>query len=722
MKTKWNCLASTIFILTISYALHAGTFFLQSLGGQGGPPYPFDPSYGSIALTQIGPDEYVVQDGGSESFQSGGMMAMDSIDPSDTNSISTNGYSYTPPPDIRNYAKYGAQIFSLLDTNDLALGTDTNLYNACAAMPVDTNTIPMLFIQPYGQNAVIIRADNFDYSQTNTDFALLVCDNVATPTWKAIDFGGASDAQDGWLVQGTVPNWKVSGTMFMLVTNINLAYPVFFRAIPYSGPQVAITGTNQPYDTVSNIITLTTQIYDLSGTTNEQFSVNIDGFPCRYSLSTSNTFSMDTPYYPNGACNVYLEVLNRAGVGDPANPPATDTPLYFKGLNSIPLDFENDTYLLFQSDYASPDIGTNYIEFVINKPQDCAAIITDPANGNVVFAATNYFSSPGAIAIPWNFTEADGMTSYTNTSYAVQIIAFDPQTFNFTNSIDFAGVRHGAGTFLAYEDEDPSTTAGYYLNNQAETWTATEQELFNDIYQTFSFTQYTPGQVGDNRNFSATGHQSSLTPAWETFLKPAITNTFATNACTYSDITIAQAHGSGSTIGGANALFTNDFNSLDLGLWVTTPKPNWRLRKAAFWACYSSSYKGFQSMTTPYPGFPDACGIRPQGLQEISYMRKNCGLFFNGLLPQGGYGGNSSVVAAQVAEALDQIWVCGANAYPGGCDPTYSWRFAINATRGQFNPQMDSAGPLLFGLGQMIYTSVYDDELLMLNYSDVKLP
>jgi hypothetical protein len=722
MKTTWNCLASTACILATSFTLHAGTYFVQSLGGTDGPPYPFDPTYGAAPITEIGPDQYFVDDSDSLSLESSGMMmSANSLDPNDATN-GTGGGSYSPP-NIRNYAKYSQQVFSFLDTNSLA-ETDTNLLNACAAMPIDTNTAPMLFIHPYGPNAVIIRADNFDYSQTNLDFALIVCDKVETPTWKTIDFGGTSDAQDGWLVQGTVPNWKVSTTMFMLVTNINLVYPAFFRAIPYSGPQVAINGVPSPYDVVSNIITFNAQIYDLSGTTNEQFTVDVDGFPCRYSLSTSNTFTMDTPYYPNGACNVYLEVLNQAGVGDPTNHPSADTPLFFKGLNSIPLDFENDTFLLMQSDFASPDIGTNYIEFVINKPQYCAAIISHPSTGVPVFAATNYFSTPGAIAVPWNFTEADGVTPYSETNYAVQLIAFDPQTLNFTNSIDFTGVRHGAGTFLAYEDEDYGSTEGTYLNSQASTWMATEQELFNDIYKMFSFTQYTPGQVGDHRDFSITAHQSSTTPAWETFMIPAITNTYTTNASTYSDITISQAHGSGSTIGGANKNFTNDFNTLDLAIWMSRgPLPNGRrLRKAAFWACYSSSYKGLQSMTTPYPGFPDACGIRAQGLQEISYMRKNCGLFFNGLIPQGGYGGNNSVVTAQVAEALDQIWVCGQNNYPGGCDPTYSFRFAINTTRGMYNPQLDSAGPLLFGLGQMIYSSVYDDELLMLNYTDVKRP
>jgi len=95
-------------------------------------------------------------------------------------------------------------------------------------------------------------------------------------------------------------------------------------------------------------------------------------------------------------------------------------------------------------------------------------------------------------------------------------------------------------------------------------------------------------------------------------------------------------------------------------------------------------------------------------------------LFFGGLLPQGGFGGGTSTTTAQVAEALDQTWVCGMNQYPGGCDPTYSFRFAINATRGMYNPELDKGDPRLFGYKYMIYSSVYDDELMMLNNSHVK--
>ena len=170
---------------------------------------------------------------------------------------------------------------------------------------------------------------------------------------------------------------------------------------------------------------------------------------------------------------------------------------------------------------------------------------------------------------------------------------------------------------------------------------------------------------------------------------------------------------------------TNKFDTFDFGLWVLAPSPFHpyaRMRKSAFWSCYSASMDGSTSLSGFYASFPDACGILPTGVQQAAYCEKNCGLFFAGSLPQGGFGGNSSVTTAQVAEALDQTWVEGMNQYPGGCDPTYSWRFAINATRGVYNPQLDSADPLLFGLPKMIYTVLYDRQMTMLNYSNVKDP
>jgi hypothetical protein len=441
MKITQSLLASVALIILGSFTLHAteydpGTFYLQSLGGTQGPPYPYDPSFGTLPLTQIGPDKYVVQDGDSGSLESGSMMAADSLDPGDTNNVGTNGYDFAPPPNIRNYAKYSQQVFSLLDTNSvLNDGNDTNLYNACAATTGPTNSLAWLTVVPYGANAVIIRADNFDYSQTNVDLALLVCDKVETPTWKAIDFSGASDAQDGWLVQGTVPYSQVASTMFMLVTNINTTYNAFFRVMPYDGPQVVITGTNQPYDTVSNLITLTAQIYDLSGATNEGFLVDVNGDPASIGSSlTNNTVTLDTKYNPNGLNNVDLTVQGFATVyGYTTNAPG-DMKLLFRSATSIPLDFENVNYLLFQSAFADRDIGTNAILFVCNKEEDITCTISDPSN-NVVASYGGHTPGPVTVEIDWNFTEADGVTPYSNSTYIVHFVASDPDDFLFPNQI-----------------------------------------------------------------------------------------------------------------------------------------------------------------------------------------------------------------------------------------------------------------------------------------------
>jgi hypothetical protein len=100
-------------------------------------------------------------------------------------------------------------------------------------------------------------------------------------------------------------------------------------------------------------------------------------------------------------------------------------------------------------------------------------------------------------------------------------------------------------------------------------------------------------------------------------------------------------------------------------------------------------------------------------------MRKNCGLFFGSELPQAGIGSPPSS-SAKVEATLDEIWVCGEYCYPGGCDPTYSFKFAVDATRGMYSPQLDWADPRLFGYELMIYSSIYDDELQMLDPTHVK--
>jgi hypothetical protein len=682
-------------------------------------------------MTEVTDDIYVVEDGESDELHSlMTMSADDDIPPDPTGGGGSPGTNSPPPapPNIRNYAKYSQQIFSLLDTNSLAAGADTNLYTACAAMPVDTNTVPMLFIRQYGPNAAIIRADNFDYSETNADFALLVCDKVETPTWKTIDFGGASDAQDGWLVQGTVPNSQVSTNMFMLITNINLLYPAFFRAIPYSGPQIAINGDPQPYDVVSNTITLNAQILDLSGTTNEQFSVVVDDDVARYGFGTTNsTISLDTKYNVIGLHNVYLSGGAKASVYDPINAP-DNTKLLFNSSASVPLDFENDTYLLFASDYAPPEIGTNYFYYSVNKAQDVAGIILDLSDGDVVLAFTNYVPYATTLYFGWNFTEADGVTPYTNDTYVVHFIAFDPADIINTNTIDREGVRPGTGCYLTYEEENPvdpdGGDVGNYLNQSADTWINQNLKfLYTDLYDGLGLTMYDSGQVGAARAHSDCQPLDSGHVEWSAFMQPALaslinvgTNTWST----YSDLTIAQAHGNGATVGGGHYL-QNTFTPTDLKGWLMAAGTNWRLRKANVWTCYSGDILLGPNRFNEPLDFGGACGIRGTTLQSKSYMRKNVGLFFAGLLPQVGFGGSFSVTTAQVAAAFDQAWVCGPNAYPGDCDPTYSFDSAAQSVVNQY-PELGSfqAAAVRFGYPLMIYSSAFDDELMMLNTTHVK--
>jgi hypothetical protein len=754
MKTTRCLLASAALIIFAPFTLHAteyqtGTFFLQSLGGTQGPPYPYDPTFGTVPMTEIGPDKYVIQDGDSESFQSGGLMAMDSIDPGDTNNVGTNGYDYTPPPNIRNYAKYGAQIFSLLDTNSvLNDGNDTNLYNACVAINGSTNGLPWLTVAQYGPGAVIIRADNFDYTQTNVDLALLVCDKVETPTWKAIDFSGASDAQDGWLVQGTVPYSQVTSTMFMLVTNINTTYNAFFRVMPYDGPQVVITGTNQPYDTVSNLITLITQIYDLSGTTNEGFLVDVNGDAVStHSSLSNNAITLDTKYNPNGQDygidNVDLTVQGFASVyGYTTNAPG-DTKLIFTSATSIPLDFENVNYLLFQSALAERDIGTNTILFVCNKEEDFTCTISDPSS-NVVASYAGHIPGPVTVEIDWNFTEADGVTPYSNSTYIVHFTASDPDDFLFPNQIaNNDEIRKAAGCYITYEQEPTITTEGEYTDEEDHTWlNETLTGLYQDLYFQDGITEYLNSDIGANRDYSDCQGliQNFDFPRWADFMGPALSNSYTSfvdglDYPRYSDLTIGGAHGTGTTIGGYGAhsipWLADEITPPLLQSWLQAPSlaPQWRLRKAALWAClageipvYSAQNPGPNGETNPPVSFPLACGIRYQQIQERNYIRKNTCWLIDGLLPQRLQGPGSVDSSAQVAEEADELWVCGANAYPGGCDPTYSSYWVVQQMQGMYPVLAPGASANLdiFGYLYLPYTSIYDDQLEMLDHHNVK--
>lgn len=621
---------------------------------------------------------------------------------------------FPPVSMLRTVEQFIAHVFSVIDTNAAAI-TDTNLYNACISFPDDTNAFPTLQIAKYGTNAVIIKANHFDYSaETERDFALLVCDSVDAPLWKNIDFLGSSDFQDGWLIQGMVPRNLVTDPMFLLVSNIAQVDKAFFRAIPYGGPQIEITGA-QPYDVVSNTITLQATINDLSGVTNVQFAPNVDGAPARYSLGTNNTITIETKYNPNGIANIYLKAYSKPRIYDPANLP-DNAKLVFSGIGSLPLDFENDTFLAFASDYASPDIGTNYILYVIDKAQQIEARIFNPANNQTLVSYAGYVPFATTIAIPWNFTLADGVTPYTNDTYGVHFVAYDPTTLDITNKIDREGVRTGAGCYLTYQEEDPfDLTYGpgnAYLNDQANTWIkGALKTLYKDLYKPTSLTQYTTSQVGTNRNHSDCTAQDLSNVEWAAFLQPALSNSI------YSDFTLAQGHGNGYEIGGGT-YFLNRFNTWDLMGWLKNYGPNWRLRKAAIWSCWS----GVDNSESGDLGFGQACGMRAMGLQVRSYVQKNCGLFFGGKIEQAWVTSGETVTTAKAAAFFDQAWVCGQFQWPGGCDPTYAFEWAVRALLGKY-PEMNPNGqaqPRLYGYPSMIYTSLYDDELMRLDETHVK--
>lgn len=728
-RPKW--MASVLALSLSCCALYGQTYYLQSMGGYGNSgPLPFNPDP-SAPLTEVRPGVYVVNDTGTTTMASGSMMTADSSDPLDP---SGGGSTNTPPPappapNIRNYAKYGAQVFSLLDTNALANEGDTgdsNLAYACGAINGPTNDLPWLTVQRYGANAVIIRADNFDYSQTNADFALLICDKVNTPIWKTVDFSHASDAQDGWLVQGTVFNFAVTPTMFMLVTNLNTTYDAFFTAIPYMGAQVAITGTNQPYDTVSNAITLTTQIRDLTGSTNEQFSVNVDGIRAYYTLASSN-ITLDTTYNANDIHQVYLSAFGIPTVH--ATPVATtnsstapaDQHVLYSQSTYIPLTFQNDNWLEAQAEVADPSIGTNYVLFGISKPQNVAAIIRDPSNGHVVSAWTNYISTPGIVAVPFDFTEGDGVTPYSNDTYQVQFIAFDPGGNTVNNTIDRHGVRKAGGVIITYEQEDPTVSVGPTYNTAATTYIDnTIVGMYETLYASdfASFEQYLVSDIGPGRDnppgIMPFVLNPTVVPQWATAVLFSCTNTY------YSDFGYYMGHGNTSWLAGGATWVTNSLDTETIENYCAYPnaQPNWRFRKVAIWCCFSDA-PGFEDIVAAAPNFAEAFGIRKSAFQNVNPVTKNVGLFFSSGLPADlGYSQLVSHTSVELASDFDQFWVDGPAAFPGGCDPTYAFGWAFNLMI-NFEPHVRLAVPTYEGFVYLPYTGNFDSQLITNNTTGI---
>jgi hypothetical protein len=636
--------------------------------------------------------------------------------------------SFSPPPDISNYLKYQAQAFLVLDTNAVA-STDTNLFNALSSFADDNGTAPVLQVMPYQGNCLLFKTSHFDFSSESTrDFCLVVCDKVETPLYKNIDLSTPSNniQNGGWLVQGSVPNVSVTDPMFLMVSNTSRTYNGFFRVIPYGGPDIQLSGCNA-YDVVSNTITLQATISDLSGITNETFDVTVDGFKARYGIGTNNTVKLETPYNPNGPCTLYAKAGNSATIYDPTNSPG-DAKLFFSGSTTLPLDFENDTYMAFGGDNSSPDIGTTYSLFVINKAQDVEATISDPSNSQVLAHYFGYVPYAATIQIPWNFTLADGVTPYTNDTYVVNFIAYDPANMSVTNSIDRHGVRVAARNILTYEEADPNSwfVNGANLNSQASTLVGSlGSALYENLYSRhqFSFTQYETWQIGQNRenNFSSLfpwvlthGQETS----WFTQTLGALQDE------NYSDFTYYMGHSNGTELGGGPwwSHFVDSYvTSTEVGNHVqATGSQNWRMRKVALWGCYTDTYVADTAGGT-FPTWTKAFGIRKGAEQIFGFTTKNVGLFFGGGLVQDGYSGAMSGTSVEVAVQFDQLWVCGPNAYPGGCDPTYAFSWAVAQIR-NINPELDSneSYPTLEGFPYLPYAGVYDSELVTNDVSNVK--
>jgi len=698
------------------------------------PPLPDNPN-GASVWQMSGPNFFLLDDVNVRynSHSHFMMQANDLSSPPGPGDFGTNDdygdSDYSAPPDISNYAKYMAQSFSVIDTNNAA-ANDTNLYNACVAFGDDTNTVPVLQIAQYQPGCLLLKASHFDYSAETRDFCVVVCDKVETPLFKSIDIYAPSNniQNGGWLVQGSVPAWQVTDPMYMVVSNISTVYNAFFRVIPYNGAQILLTGPNA-YDVVSNTVALQATVTDLSGVTNESFEVTVDGNTTRYGIGTNNTINIRTDYNPNGICTIYANAANAVRIYDPSNPP-DNAKIFFSGSAPLPVDFENDTYMAWAGNNSSPSIGTTYSIFVVDKAQNVEASISDPSDGHLVAYFSGYVSSPETIEIPWNFTEADGVTPYTNDSYVVTFTAFDPDTLVITNSIDRSGVRTAAANIMAYEEEDPAASGApnpTFLNNQADTYVGGQAVgLYESLYESdwLTTTLYTTDQIGEYRDLPTP-------PTWPCVLTHGTEQSWANQvllslaSTNYSDFTYYMGHGNGTDLGGGpkgSTFVTGYMPSLTFKQYVfaSSTGPNHRMRKVALWACYTDS-PDLTSMPGGYLSLSDAFGIRRTADQTSSWMMKNVGLFFGGALPQGGYSGVSGGTQVEVAVLFDDLWVSGPNPWPGACDPTYAFSWALSQIRG-ISPELDSDNtyPAMIGFPYLNFAGVYDGEFITNNVSHVK--
>jgi hypothetical protein len=735
-----------------------GTYWLaQGPDGQEMPPFPYPPLGLEVPIYDLGRGQFFVDnsDGNDELlFQRMSALPAFSLISSSIElpDDEEGGGEPGPAPLVdprRNAEKFAAHGCWVIDTNSAALD-ETNLYNACLSFPADTNTAANLQIAPFGPDAVIIKANHFDFSgETERDFVLLVCDKVESSVWKSIDLSGVSDSIDGWLIQGFISRHNVTDPMFLMVTNTALDATAFFRVIPYRGPLIQIAG-GQPNETVSNTIALHAEISDLSGATNQQLIVLVDGIEPRYSLGASNTITIETPYTPNGPVTVSATVFNETAlIFDPTNAPM-DTKSHFVGSTSVPLDFENATYVYFQADNSDPSIGTNYVMFGVTPPQNIDATITEPSSGRLVKSFSGYNASYSYVALDWNFTESDGVTPFTNDEYLVTFTASDPplgsdvRTLTVTNKVQRNGVRRAGWVISTFEEVTPSKMysgySGSFMNSELARWgdaTGTMYETL-DVGDFASQTQYYPSQIGANRDTPGTPHMPTrLNPTTEAGW-PALIQSLVTNR-SYSDFNYGPGHGNGYAIGGGeydssstighwrNYVNTKIF-AADMAEWAQAgsfgtgnTNKDWRMRKVSMWACYTARVAGQRTAGAGlYSNWHQAFGIDNTAKQMRSLKGKNAGLYFDDELAFGGYDPNGVPTdVAEVAATFDKMWVMGANPYPGGADPNYSIQFAYGVTEMLF-PELTNASPVLDGFFYLPFAGVYDDQLKVNDISQVK--
>jgi len=699
----------------------SGTFWLE--GGPEDspfPPLPIPPVGDDFAVFDLGNGQFLVDDSnvdlGSLQIMAREMTSQ-SAPPSPPGG--GGGQPYTPPPDIPNAEKYAAQRFSVIDLNEAA-SNNASLYAICTSFPADNNTDPYLQIARYGSDAVIVKASHFDFSAEERDFALLICDKVNTPLWRDVNLMSPGNSQDGWLIQGIVKNWQVTDPMFLLVSNLNLSYNGFFRAIPYSGPEVTISSP-EPYSVVANSISLSVGVRDLSGTTSLKSKILINGLEGRASISGNNSVTIDTRYAPLGVATVKINVQNdNATVLSPQTSEG-DVKLIYDGSAELPLIFANSLSLSAASDLCTTDVGTNYIWFYLDAPQQVQAVVFSPSDGRII-QSNSWYASAGDVAVGWNFTDSNGTTAYSADSYGIRFSGSTSGTLQFTNSIDRVGVRPAGGVIIHYQHEKPGWIgAGTWYNGQADTYMQALEALYESIYSgSFgSLTQYEPWQIGSNRRNPVAGSIWPLPFAlnttsqnnWPTFLHDTLVNRL------YSDFDYGSGHGGSDRIGGISVGVT--VSALEVGTWAQAGasgpngNKNWRLRKVAMWSCYS----GNLPIDATYVVWTNAFGIRSASAQLHSFMYKNVGLFFKGELPLAGYGGPSGT-SAMVAATLDHIWVTGPLPFPGGCDPTYAFSWAFAQTAGMY-PALNLGEPVGLGHPYLPYTGIYDQNLMQNDYSSI---